>query len=318
MIYALVAFALVVGVAYALGPRPSTDTTLEFDATILPEDLDNWLAETEGKVADLRPGDGKQIVWAFPASRARTPIAIVYVHGFSAGPAEIRPVPDMVAKSLGANLFFTRLTGHGRNGDALRSGSVRAWANDLAEAIAVGKRLGDKVIVIATSTGATLATWGMSEPKLAKDVAGVAMISPNYGVQAFGGSLLTGPWASKLIRVIVGKRRSFEPRSELHARHWTTEYHAQSLVALGGLLRLAGRIDVTRITTPALFIYSPRDGIVDQELTRGVFERWGGPKDRLEVAESGDPENHVIAGDALSPQTNALVAERITAWIKGL
>jgi hypothetical protein len=318
LLYALVLIVLALGLAYALGPRPPVDTTIEFDAARLPEDLDRWLEESEEKVPDLRPHDRKQIVWAYPASRARTPLAIVYVHGFSAGPAEIRPVPDRVARELGANLFFTRLTGHGRNGDAMLAGSVKAWANDLAEAVAMGRRLGDRVIVIATSTGATLATWGMSEPEIARDVAGISMISPNYGVQAAGGSLLKGPWASSLIRLVVGERRGFEPRSPAHAAHWTTDYPAQALVALGGLLRLADRVDVSRIAIPALFIYSPADRVVNQDLTRGVVNRWGGPKEVLEIDKSGDRENHVIAGDALSPETTDLVAARIVGWAKGL
>ena len=318
VLVALAILIVILAAGYGLGPRPSIDTTMEFNAAILPEDLDVWLAETEGKVPDLRPGNGKEIVWAFPASRARTPYSIVYVHGFSASPAEIRPVPDRVAKELGANLFFTRLTGHGRGGDAMASGSVRAWANNLAEAMAVGRRLGEKVIIVATSTGATLSTWGLSEPSIAEDVAGVVFVSPNYGVKAAGGSLLKGPWASQIIRLLMGERRSFEPRSEAHAQGWTTEYPSQSLVALGGLLRLVDRVDIGQIKTPALFIYSPADEVVDQSLTRDVIDDWGGSTQVIELSETGDPNNHVIAGDALSPQTNDAVINGIQRWVKTL
>ena len=80
----------------------------------------------------------------------------------------MRPLPDKVAAALGANLFYTRLTGHGQDGAAMAEGSVNAWINDYAEAIAIGRAIGDKVVVIGTSTGASLATWAASQPALAQ------------------------------------------------------------------------------------------------------------------------------------------------------
>jgi hypothetical protein len=44
--------------------------------------------------------------------------------------------------NLGANLYFARLKGHGRSGDAMLEGSVQAWVDDFAEAVAIGRRLG--------------------------------------------------------------------------------------------------------------------------------------------------------------------------------
>ena len=120
------------GVAYALGPRPVADTGIDFNEASLPDDLDAYLAASEARFADIRPDNQKQIVWAYPASHARTPLAIVYIHGFSASPGEIRPLPDLVAQKLGANLYFARLRGHGRSGDAMLDGSVHGWVNDFA------------------------------------------------------------------------------------------------------------------------------------------------------------------------------------------
>src|SRR6202007_3384630 len=102
----------------------------------------------EAEVTDIRPGLQKEIVWADPASRARTPLAIVYVHGFSASKGEVRTLPDRAAAALHANLFYTRLTGHGEDSDAMAKGSINAWVNDYAEAIAIGRAIGDRVIVI--------------------------------------------------------------------------------------------------------------------------------------------------------------------------
>ena len=83
----LIAIAIFAGLAaYAVGPRPVVDTTIAFDESALPDDLDTYVAASEARFDDLRPGNERQIVWAYPVSRARTPIAIVYIHGFSASP----------------------------------------------------------------------------------------------------------------------------------------------------------------------------------------------------------------------------------------
>ena len=306
------------GVTYALGPRPVADTGIDFDEAALPDDLDAYLATSEARFADIRPDNQKQIVWAYPASHARTPLAIVYIHGFSASPGETRPLPDLVAEKLGANLYFARLRGHGRSGDAMLDGSVHGWVNDFAEAVAIGRRLGERVIVMATSTGASLATWVATQPDLMRNVAGLVQISPNYGVQAAGSSLLTMPWAETLVPLIAGQRRSFETSGDLHARFWTYDYPSLALLPMGSLVDLANAVDAAKITVPSLFIFSPLDKVIQPELVTAMAGRWGAPTEIVEVTDSNDPNNHVIAGDALSPDTTERLAAKAADWISKL
>ena len=301
--------------AFWFGPRVPADTTVTFDPETIGDDVDAWLAGREAEVANLKPDLAKEIVWAYPNSRARTPLAIVYVHGFSASKGEVRPVADDVASTLGANLFYARLTGHGTDGAALAEASVNDWVNDFAEAMAIGRLLGEKVIVIATSTGASLATWAATNPQLAADLAGVAMISPNYGVQASGAWLLTMPWGRQIADLVVGPERSFEPRNEAHGYLWTTRYPTSAALPVGALTDLAFAAPVERVDIPALFIFSDADTVVRPERTRDIAARWGGRVETMLVEGSDDPSNHVIAGDALSPSTTTLVAERIIQWI---
>ena len=123
----------------ALGPRPPIDETIRFDASAIGPDIDKWLAEREAGVKDLKPGAEKEIVWADPQTKAKTPLAIIYVHGFSATKWESRPVSDNVARAFGANLYYMRLTGHGAGGEAMEKASMNDWVNDMAEAIAIGE-----------------------------------------------------------------------------------------------------------------------------------------------------------------------------------
>ena len=47
---------------------------------------------------------------------------------------------------LNANLFFTRLTGHGRNQKAMELCSIPNWMKDLHEAIEIGSKIGEKIV----------------------------------------------------------------------------------------------------------------------------------------------------------------------------
>lgn len=302
-------------IAFFLGPRVASDTTLTFDASVIGDDPDAYLASAESGVPGIRDGLRKEIVWANPATKGKTPLAIVYVHGFSASKGEVRPLPDKVAAALGANLFYTRLTGHGQDGAAMAEGSVNAWVNDYAEAIAIGRAIGDRVVVIATSTGGALATWAATQPALSDRVAAMAFISPNYGVQAGGAFILTMPWGRQVAELLIGKERGFPVENELHGKWWTSRYPSSATLPMAALTELARSAPVEKITIPTLFIFSEQDKVVRPALTRELAARWGAPHRLVPVEESGDPSNHVIAGDALSPATTDALAQRIIDWV---
>jgi esterase/lipase len=318
ILYLIITLAVAAGVAFAFGPRVPVDTSITFDASSLGNDLDAYVAQREANTPNLRPDLGREIIWAYPASKAKTPLSIVYVHGFSASKGEIRPLPDLVAKALGANLFYARLSGHGQDGAAMGTATVHDWVNDYAEAMAIGRALGERVVVIGTSTGGGLITWALSRPSLSEGIAGVVMLSPNYGVQAAGAQILTAPFGKQLAHLIIGKERGFEPENELHATWWTPKYPTDALLPMAAITALAAGQRVENIKNPAFFIYSKTDRVIRPELVEQVSERWGGPKQILAVEKNDDPYSHVIAGDALSPSTTQPLADAIIAWAKAL
>jgi len=301
---------------YLRPPMLALERTAEIGADTPLESVDALIAANERKSGPLREGLGKQIVWADPASRQRTPISVIYVHGFSASPAEVRPLPDLVAKRLGANLFFTRLSGHGlKDPDALGQATLEDWTGDIGEALAIGRLLGDRVVVISTSTGASLVTWALARPALAETVAASVFLSPNYGVQAAGSFLLTGPFGPQIARLLLGARRGFEPISPLNAHNWTTDYPVEALIPMAQSVRLATHTPVEDIRIPALFIQSANDKVVRPDRTAEVAARWGGPHALVDPGPTGDANNHVIAGDTYSPDTTEPIAGMILDWL---
>ena len=113
---------------------PQVDTNISLDDLTLPDNLDLYLSESESRFDDITEGTEKKIIWAGSPGE-RTALSIVSFHGFSATRQELSPLADTVAKSLNANLFYTRLAGHGRGGPGMVDGSVNRWANDANEAI---------------------------------------------------------------------------------------------------------------------------------------------------------------------------------------
>jgi alpha-beta hydrolase superfamily lysophospholipase len=296
------------------------------DAAAIPEDLDAYLAGREGVVPGITPGTEKRIVWA-GAPGVRTPLAIVYLHGFSATSEEIRPVPDRAAAALGANLYFARLAGHGRDGEALATATVEDWLTDLAEALAIGARIGDRVIIVGTSTGATLALAGMGTPQIAAAlpgagaVAGFVFVSPNLRLaDKVAGALLDAPGVGWWGPLIVGRTRSFATENEGHARFWTTRYPTRAVVPMADLMAMARAVDPGSMRLPLMLVRSPADRVVSPGAAEALGRGWGGPVTDVVIAPGPgiDPAAHVIAGDILSPAQTGPIADQIVRFAQEL
>ena len=297
------------------GPRVPIGTTLR--PVDLPDDLDAYLAASEARLPDLIPGTEKTILWAAEPGR-QTALAIVYLHGFSATRQETAPLADQVAGSLGANLFYMRFRGHGRGGDALAEVSVNDWLNDAWEALAIGRRLGKKVLLIGTSNGGTVASWLAGQPG-GEDLFALVLISPNFGPRDAMAEVLTWPWAGTIARMVVGREYAWTPNNERHARYWTHRYPSSALLAMMGMVKLARDSDLGRIRPPLLVLYSPEDQVVDPRRIETAFARFGStPKVLVAVEDSADPQHHVLAGDILASADTERISELILRFVGSL
>ena len=322
VVAALGVLAVVLVVLWFLGPREPADLTVRFDPARIGDDPDAYLAAEEARFADLRDGQGKGVVHAFPNSRATTPVALVYLHGFSASRGEISPVVENVSKALGANVVFARLAGHGLDGAAMGEVTVNDWVNDVAEALTIAERLGERTVVIGTSTGATLGAMAALHPDLRGRIDALVQISPNYALKDRRALVLDFPFAERIVRIIEGEERGFEPVTALHGERWTTRYPTRAVVTMAALTRAVRAMTFENAAVPTLFMFDEEDRVVDHAVTRRVAERWGratGALVNIELIEgTDDPYRHVIAGDALSPSTSGRVSSIIASWVEQL
>jgi alpha-beta hydrolase superfamily lysophospholipase len=314
------AFAAVPVLALGLWPAEPVDTMIDADlsaiAAVGAAGIDAWLATGEARFDDITPGVEKRVVWAGDPGAA-TDEVVVYVHGFSATSEELRPVPDRVAEGLGANLLFWRLAGHGRDGDAMAEPRAGDWIEDMAQALAVARLLGDRVTVIATSTGGTLAAIAATLPETRGAFDGLVLVSPNFQVAVPAARILTWPAVRHWGPLVAGAERSFAPLNEAHGRYWTTRYPTVATVPMGALVAHARDLDYSAVEVPTLFVFADADRVVSAAVTREVAARWGGDVTLgPQVPGPGDdPFAHVIAGDILSPSLTPGVSALILDWI---
>lgn len=303
---------------WAFGPYEPVDFKASFEPRRFGEGVQVYFESIESQYKDITPGTEKRVIWREGFKEQRTPVSILYVHGFSATSEEIRPVPDQLAEVLNANLVYTRLRGHGRSGEAMAEATVNDWMKDMAEGLAAARRVGERVVVIGTSTGATLATAAALDPKMSQDVAAMIFVSPNYGIKNALAPLLTLPAVRYWLPPLAGEQRSFEAQNADHETYWSTTYPSVAVLPMAALVKAVMGLDVSKIDIPVLFWMSPEDRVVRPDLTAKVAGRWGGVADihHVTLAAGDDPYSHVIAGDVLSPgQTEATVAGFLN-WLK--
>jgi esterase/lipase len=314
----LLVIVLGVTAVVLLGPVTQVDLEPRFNSETIGADLDVWLVEQEQGFPGIVPGTEKQVIWA-GAEGEKTPMAIVYLHGFSGSSVDIKPVPELVAEALGANLFLARLTGHGLDGPALGAATSEDWIEDTAEALEIGRRLGDQVLIIATSTGGTLATIAMANPTVSEDVVGLVLISPNFRMKSTKARILDLGYAHVWAPWLMGAEYSRTPTSQDHATYWTTSYPTSVLFHVAALIRAALELDPLEMEVPLMVLYSPNDQTVDQARTVSFLADWGGPVswEPRDITDQDDPNSHMITGDIRSPTQSAATVATILDWAKG-
>lgn len=317
---ALLALVLVAALVFLAGPRNAFGPNTPSARAQPPQDiaqLEAWVRTSEAAFTDIKPNNDKRVVWAGAAGK-RTPWAVVYIHGFSASRLETAPMTDLVAKALGANTFYTRLTGHGRPSPAMGEATVQDWLADAQEALRIGQTLGDKVLVISCSTGATLATWLGANGQNAQ-VAGHVFVSPNFGPKDKRAEIINGPWGQQIAFALQGDKRSGRAASPAEDGAWTTSYPTRALFPMMALIQEVRDHALGAFRTPLLVLYSERDQTVEPEQTKAAFARLGSPHKRLQVVDYSEAKGqHVLAGDIRAPLATAPMAETIIQWARAL
>ena len=309
---------LVMAVIYLVMTAPAKLVN-EAQSPQITGDLTEFLAQEEREAAAHRamiPDTEKRIRWYQDRKNSKTPYSLVYLHGFSATRQEIAPVGEQLANALGANLFETRLAGHGFQDHALQGVRAEDWLDDAAEALAVGAAIGDRIILMGTSNGATLAMAMAGHPAFAQ-VSTIILVSPNFGPKDASAEFLTWPGGPQLAHLVAGETRTWTAFNDLQARYWSTTYPMSAVVEMMRLVDYVRARLPLRLEQDLLVFYSPADTVVETGRTVKAYEEIDSPHKQLVVVpSSSDPSNHVIAGNIMSPENNGLVVEDIVDFVR--
>lgn len=284
------------------------------DLPYSPGELEAAVRSRSKESGELKPGTEARIVWADRETKKPTPVSLVYLHGFSASHGEGAPVHEDTARRYGLNLYLARLSGHGLTDPALFD---ELTAEDLLEsaafAFAVGQRIGRKVILMGTSTGASLSLY-LASAVDKTELHGLILYSPLvdfYGIKSW---LLTNRWGRTLLSLVPGKR--YEIRSTVgdpeEKTIWYTRYRMASVLALGELIeRIMTPRTFSGITAPTFvgYYYQNRDhhdDVVSVPAIHRMYEQISTPVGQKIIENFPGAGSHVICSPLLSKTVNSV------------
>ena len=309
-------FALL-AIVYYLGPKPAAPI-YNNNLIQVPSDqaaLEAFISSKEA-AHKVKPDNEARIVWANDSTKAKTPYVIVYLHGFSASQEEGNPVHKNIAKQYGCNMYLARLSEHGIDTiDPLVNMTATSLWESAKEAYAIGKQLGDKVILMGTSTGGTVALELASN---FDDVAGLVLYSPNIAINNPSAFLSNNPWGLQIARMVIGRKENIiKNKPNNYKKYWNDHYRLEAVVELQELLETTMiPSHFTKIKCPLLTLYyfkdeKNQDPVVKVSAMKEMFDAVATPANLKRMIPIPEAGNHVLASPI---QSNDIVSvEKETA-----
>ena len=307
-------FLVILIIVYFVGPQPTTPK-YNNQLPVIPSDavqLEKYIADNEAK-HKLKPDNEARILWFDDSAKARTEYAVVYLHGFSASQEEGDPVHYEFAKKFGCNLYLARLAEHGidTTNPLANYTAEKSWRSAV-EAFAIGKQLGQKVILMSTSTGSTLALKLCAEfPEIAANI----MMSPNIAINDPNAWMLNNHWGLQIARIVVGKHKISDDTTALSAQYWNHRYSTNSLVQLEELIESTMKESTFRkVIQPSLMLYyfkdkEHQDPVLKVSAMKRMFTQLATPDSLKRQVAIPNADNHVLASPIKSKDVESVKKE---------
>lgn len=287
---------------YLVGPTSETfvpDTVLPNITADLVV-LERQIAEKESAFKTIRPDNEARIIW-LDSTHEKTKWSIVYLHGFSATWREGSPVVLDLAKRYGCNLFLPRLYAHGLDtADNMINLTAGKFLQSAKDAIAVGKSIGEKVLVITCSTGGTLGLYLASGEG---NIDALVLYSPNVKIYDPTASMLDNPWGLQIARAVTGSDfRGWDAPPE-KKKYFTTNYRLEALISLQSLISHTMKKETfEKITCPVFLGYyykneEEQDKVVSVKAMQEMFAELGTSNEKKKEIPFPEAGNHVICSD---------------------
>lgn len=290
-----------------LGPRPKfekIDPDIP-DLNVPLDQLETHISLKEKFIKDLKQGNGSKIIWK-DAAKQKTKYSLLYLHGFSASGEEGAPLHQDLAAKYGMNLYVPLLEGHGRKSErSFEHLTPKTYMDSAKDALRVASLLGDKVIIMGCSTGATLGSYlAAHEPDL---VGGLLFYSPNIDLYDTNSRIFTWPWGRQLLKqVIGGEFYTVDYSGNEGANYWNDKYHINGLIALKGLINQTMTQETfSKIKAPTLIcsFYKDEqvhDKVVSHKAMQRFYDQITTPPAYKEYIKFPDVSGHVFTSHIFS------------------
>lgn len=304
-------------VAYMLGPQPKPfkpDPQLP-ELNLKLEEIEPWLAQNEAAHPTLKPGNAAEVVWA-DSTPKRTPYVLVYLHGFSASKFEANDVHRPLAREFGLNLYLPRMVGHGLDTtDAMATITAENYLRSAKEALALAKIMGDSVILMCCSTGAT---HGLYLAAHHPEISGLILYSPNIELAVPGSGLIVKPWGMPLARAITGGDEYCFKADDEFKKYWTSCYKLEGILAVQQTVQgLMTHETFNAVNQPVFLGYYyknalEQDRVVSVEAMREMFAHLGTPAHKKVDSPFPNAREHVICSPLRSGDLPGVIRETHT------
>jgi len=304
--YLLISFVTLILLYFAGPSRPKP--VLNHNLPAINGSVINYVANMENRPeVKIRPDCEARIYWANDSTHQPTEYVLLYLHGFSASWREGFPINLDFARYFGCNAFLARLASHGvvTENPLLEMTPDRLYES-AKEALMVARQLGKKVVIMACSTGCTLAL------KLASDfpdmVHGMILYSPNVQIKQKSAVWLSGPWGLQIARLVYKGDfvvTDYNPNGE-YCKYWNCKYRCEAIVYLQQLLDATMKKEIfEKISCPVLMGYyykdeQHQDQIVEVKAALKMMTELGISESNKRIVAFEKAGNHVIACDLTS------------------
>lgn len=250
-----------------------------------------------------------QIIWHKPSQKVKTATSLLYLHGFKASHGEGAPVHKNIAQKLNANTYLTRLSGHGLKDSAPFSNfKAENLIQSGLEALEIAKRIGNRVIIMGTSTGASLALYlaGCSASK--NHIHSLILYSPLidfYGMKSY---LLNNKIGRRILTTFPGKNYIIKNHIEDPAERaiWYSSYCLQGVLELAQFINTHINEKLFKQLSLPIFVgyyrknFWEKDKIVSTREIKKMFNSLGTPIGKKKIKNFPNAQTHVIANGLLS------------------
>jgi pimeloyl-ACP methyl ester carboxylesterase len=295
-------FLLLLVILYLSGPKPPAPRLIAKYPALTHNltTLEKEIIEAEKAIKTVKQDNEARIIWFDSSTKKKTPYSIVYLHGFGASQAEGAPVHTQLARQFGCNLYLSRLRDHGVNKENVFEDLTAENLFETAQqAIAVGKELGDSVIVIGTSTGGAFALYAAAHDPAIKSI---VLYSPLIDFYSGATALIDKPWGLQIMRSIIGSDyMEFKRKDTLEDKYWISRYRLEGLIALKSFVSASMTQETfNKVKCPVFLGYyykneEEQDKVVSIPAMLKMYEQLATPgklKRKQAFPESG---HHVIA-----------------------